>query len=94
MLIFLVPRALFPQGVEPDELEKAHRDARNYLEGTLSVRPTIDTLQDKGYLEVNYVMNGRGQLVFAVANRINQSLVRQQPLLREVDTYQPAFTVA
>ncbi|CAB1120233.1 unnamed protein product [Ectocarpus sp. CCAP 1310/34] len=50
-------------GVAPDELEKAHRDARNYLEGTLSLRPTIDTLQDKGYLEADELEEAFTELV-------------------------------
>jgi len=40
------------KGVQPDALEKAHRDARNYLEGTLSRRPPLSKLLEQGYLEV------------------------------------------
>lgn len=44
--------SVFLQGVKPNDLEQAHRDARNVLEGTLSRRPALSTLLDKGYLEV------------------------------------------
>lgn len=42
------------QAIEAGELEKAHRDARNTLEGTLSRRSTLSALEKKGYLEVRH----------------------------------------
>ncbi|CAM9536619.1 unnamed protein product [Scytosiphon promiscuus] len=52
-----------PCGVEPDDLEKSHRDARNYLEGTLSRRPTLDALQEKGYLEADELEEAFTELI-------------------------------
>ncbi|CAN0239211.1 unnamed protein product, partial [Pylaiella littoralis] len=59
----LTHKGVYLEGVEPDDLEKSHRDARNFLEGTLSRRPELSTLQDKGYLEADELEEAFTELV-------------------------------
>ncbi|CAN0103679.1 unnamed protein product, partial [Hapterophycus canaliculatus] len=57
-------------GVDPNDLKKSHRDARNYLEGTLSRRPTLDALQEKGYLEADELEEAFTELVLEYKHEI------------------------
>lgn len=54
--MYVPPRASRRQGVLAGDLEEAHRDARNTLEGMLSLRPDVRDLEEKGYLEVRHVL--------------------------------------
>eukprot|EP00752_Nemacystus_decipiens_P012110 g10735.t1 len=59
----LLHKGVYLEGVQPNDLEQAHRDARNFLEGTLSRRPALSTLLDKGYLEADELEEAFTELV-------------------------------
>eukprot|EP00903_Cladosiphon_okamuranus_P008378 g8056.t1 len=56
-------KGVYLEGVQPNDLEQAHRDARNFLEGMLSVRPALSTLLEKGYLEADELEEAFTELV-------------------------------
>ena len=82
----LYVESLFLQGVQPNDLEQAHRDARNFLEGTLSRRPALSALLDKGYLEVRQHITCLGQLHAAVREADNCLSLVAVPVLVAIIT--------